>query len=111
MGLYRDNGLTIIRNPNRPKLDSNRKRISNVLKLLGFTITIYTNLKIVNFLYVTLNLRKGTFKTYKKENDIPIYIHISANYAPSIIKKYQNQLSTDYPIILPKTSQNTEIEI
>ena len=59
--LYRDDGLIIIGNPNEPKLDSYRKRISNPLKLLGFKITIHTNLKIVNFLDVALNLCKGTY--------------------------------------------------
>ena len=48
--LYGDDVLIIIGNPNEPKLDSYRKRISNPLKLLGFKITIHTNLKIVNFL-------------------------------------------------------------
>ena len=66
MGLYRDDGLIIIRNPNGSKLDSYRERISNALKLVGFWITIHTNLKIVNFLDVTLNLFKGTFDPYKK---------------------------------------------
>ena len=87
MGLYRDDGLIIIRNPNGPKLDSYKKRISNALKLLGFRITIHTTLKIVNFLDVTLNLIKGTFEPYKKENDTPIYIHTSSNHPTSIIKQ------------------------
>ena len=65
------------------------------LKLLGFRITTNTNLKIVNFLDLTLNLKKGTFKPYKKENDTPIYIHTSSNHPPLIIK-YPNQLAADY---------------
>ena len=77
MGLYRDDGLIIIRKPNGPKLDIYMKRISNALKLLGFKIIIYTNLKIVHFLDVTLNLKKGTFEPNKNENDTPIYIHTS----------------------------------
>ena len=72
MGLYRDDGLIIIWIPNGPKLDTYRKRISNALKLLGFRITIHTNLKIVNFLDVTLKFRKGTYEPYKKDNDTPI---------------------------------------
>ena len=83
VGLYKDNGLIIIRNPNGPKLDSYRKKISNALKMLGFKITIYTNLKIVNFLNVTLNLGKGTYEPYKKD-DTPIYIHTSSNHPPLI---------------------------
>ena len=86
MGLYRDDGIIIIRNPNEPKLDSFRKRISNALKLLGFKINIHTNLKIGNFLDVTRNFSKGTFEPYKGENDTPIYIHTSSNYPPSVIK-------------------------
>ena len=37
-----------------------RKKISNALKLLGFKITIYTNLRTVNFLDVTLNFANCT---------------------------------------------------
>ena len=37
--------------------------------MLGFRITININLKIVKFLDVTLNLKKGTFEPYKKENE------------------------------------------
>ena len=93
MGLYRDDGLIIILNPNGPKLDSYRKKISNALKLMGFKITIYTNLKIVNFLDVTLSLNKGTFKPYKKENDTPIYIHTSLNHPPSVSKQIPKSVS------------------
>ena len=74
-GLYRDDVLIIIRNPNGPKLDSYRKRICNVLKLFRFKFTIYTNLKIVNFLDVTLNLNKGTFEPYKKEQYTYLHTH------------------------------------
>ena len=103
MGLYGDSGLIIIRNPNGPKLDSYRKRISNTLKLLGFKITINTNLKIVNFLDVTLNIRKGTFEVYKKEDDTPSYIHTSSN-------KYQNQLDlSDYSSNINIFNKNKQI--
>ena len=93
MGLYRDDSLIIISNPNGPKLDRYRKRISNSLKLLGFKITIYTNLKIANFLDVTINLRKGTFEPYTKENDAHIYIHTSSNNLPSVIKQIPKSVS------------------
>ena len=93
MGLYRHDDLIIIRNPNGSKLDRYRKRISNALKLLGFKITIHTNLKIVNFLDVTLNLCKGTYKPYQKDNDTPIYIHTSSNHPPSITKEIPKSIS------------------
>ena len=87
LGLYRDDGLIIIRKPNGPKLDNYRKRISNALKLLGFKSTIHTNLKTVNFLDITLNLTNCTYEPYKKDNNTLIYIHTSSNHSPSITKQ------------------------
>ena len=93
MELYRNDSLIIFRNPNGPKLDSYRKKISNAQKLQRFKITIHTNLKIGNFLDVTLNLSKGTYETYKKDNNTPIYIHTSANHPPSITKQIPKSIS------------------
>ena len=92
MGLYRDNGLIIIRKPNGLILDNFRKRISNTLKLLGFKSTIHTNLKTVNFLDTTLNLTNCTYKPYIKDNT-PIYINTSSNYSPSITKQIPKSIS------------------
>ena len=69
------------------------KKISKALKLLGFKITINTNLKTVNFLDVTQNLKKHTFEPYKKENDTPIYKHTSSNHPPSIIKQIPKSIN------------------
>ena len=88
MGLYRDDGLIIIRKPNEPKLDNYRKRISNTLKLLGFKSTIHTNLKTV-----TLNLTNCTYEPYKKDNNTSIYIHSSSNHPPSITKQIPKSIS------------------
>ena len=94
MGLYRDDGLFIVRNPNGPKLDNYRKKISNALKLLGFKTTIHANLKIVNFLDVILNLANCTYEPYKKkDNDTPTYIHTSSNHPPSITKQIPKSIS------------------
>ena len=40
IGLYRDDGLIIKKEPNSPKVDKYRKKITNALKLLGFKIAI-----------------------------------------------------------------------
>ena len=100
MGLYRDDSLIIIRNPNGPKLDSFKKRISNTLKLLGFNMTTYTNLKIVNFLDVTLNLKKGTFEPYKKRTIHSSTYTLLQTIYPQLSTRFQNNLATDYPIII-----------
>ena len=72
---------------------------------MGLALTIQANLKIVNFLGVIFNLQAGTYKPYKKANDIPLYINISSNHRSNIIKQI--------PIIISKRiseiSSNEEI--
>ena len=43
---------------------------------LGLKILIETNLKVTNFLELTLNLKTGTSHPYRKPNDSPSYINI-----------------------------------
>ena len=43
-----------------------RQEIVKVFSEHGFEITIFINLKRVDFLDITLDLEKGTFKPYRK---------------------------------------------
>ena len=98
-GLYRDDGLLIINNSNGPKCEKIKKLLINELKSMGLKIEISTNLKIVNFLDVTLNLTNTTFKPYMKENSKTIYINTKSNHPPAVIKQIpksiQKRLSTN----------------
>ena len=47
----------------------------NLFKDIVYLIDIETNLKIVNFLDITLNLNNSTFKPYKEPNDSLLYIY------------------------------------
>ena len=44
-------------------------------------------MKVVDFLDVTFDLGEGTFKSYCKPGNVPIYVHKDSNHPPSIIKK------------------------
>ena len=59
-GLYRDDGLIILKNHNGQQTDRKRKNIIQIFKELGLKIQIETKLKEVNFLDITLNLNNGT---------------------------------------------------
>ena len=48
--------------------------------------TTETNLKILNFLDITLNLNTGTHKPYNKPNNNPLYIIINSHHPPNQIK-------------------------
>ena len=104
-GLYRDDGLLILRNANDRKADNTRKEIVKMFKDIGFQIEIQTNLKIVNFLDITLDLNTNTYRPYKKPNDTLLYIHTSSNHPKQII----NQLPETINKRLSKNSSNATV--
>jgi len=75
IGVYRDDGLAVLKDTTGPQADRIRKDITRHFKTHGLNITIQTYLKIVNFLDVTFNLNNGTYMyyPYRKPNDHPIY--------------------------------------
>ena len=87
MGLYRDNGLFILRKINKQQADKIRKKIISIFKNINFKIEIVTNLIEIDFLGVTFNLENNTYRPYKKPNDKLIYIDVSSNHPPQIKKQ------------------------
>ena len=86
-GLYRDDGLMCFHNICGPQAERNRKDLIKLFKdEFNLKITTMTNLKIVNFLDITFDLRTGTYKPYSKPNDKPMYINVNSNHPPNIIK-------------------------
>ena len=104
-GLYRDDGLVILRNVNGQQIDRTRKNIIKIFKDIGFGIDIETNLKVVDFLDITFNLNNGIYKPYKKPNDRLLYINKSSNHPPQII----NQLPKIISDRLSRNSSNKEV--
>ena len=50
------------------------------------SIACETNLKIVSFLDVTLDLTTGKHKPYNQSGNIPLCINVKSNHPPNIIK-------------------------
>ena len=53
----------------------------NILKDVGFSIHIETNLKVVDFLDIAFNLNKDTYKPYKKPKTPLLSINKSSNHS------------------------------
>ena len=87
LGLYHDDSLLYIPNSNGPLCSSIQKRIIRAFKFLGFKIEISSNIKIVNFLDVTLDLSNNSYKPFIKTNQNPSYININSNHPKNIIKQ------------------------
>ena len=84
LGLYRDDGLAVSNKP-RKQIDNLKKQIKKTFNDLGLNITIAANLKIVDFLDVTLELNTGLHKPFLKPNNTIQYVHTSSNHPKHII--------------------------
>ena len=85
-GMYRDDGLILLEKCPGLKRDRIIKNLHKLFKDHGLKITIATAGPAANFLDVTLDLSDGTYKPFRKPNDIPVYINAASNHPPSILK-------------------------
>ena len=85
--LYRDDGLAIFKNISGPKSEKVKKNIQELFKENQLDIVIQCNMKMVNYLDVTLNLEDSTYRSYRKENNQIKYINIESNHPPCIIEQ------------------------
>ena len=92
VGLYRDNGLAIVRNLSGPEIESKRKAIITHFKECGLNITLQTNLKIVNFLDVKMKIDTGRYHPYRKP-DMSVYINRKSNHPPTLIKEVPREIA------------------
>ena len=61
VGLYRDDGLAVIRKHSGSQADKVRKQLIRTFQSFGLKITVETNLKAVNYLDINLNLDTGAY--------------------------------------------------
>ena len=80
VGLYRDDGLAVLRRASGSRADRARKDLITIFQNMGLKITVQTNLKSVNYLDVTLNLETGSHQPYRKPNDPPVYVNRDSNH-------------------------------
>ena len=95
----------ILKNTKGREVDQIRKKVIKMFKDFGFKIETKTNLKIVEFLDVILDLSNGTYSPYNKSNNQLLYVHTSSSHPPRII----NMLPKSINERLYKNSSNPEI--
>ena len=86
VGLYRDDGLAVL-NLTGSQIDRVRKKIIQIFQQNGLKIKVHSNIKTVNFLDITLDLKSNSYKIFRKENHKPCYINIESNHPPKIKKE------------------------
>ena len=95
IGLYRDDGLTIIKSKSARSEDKTRKDLYKIFEQFELKITAEVKLNVVNFLDVTFNLINAKHKPYRKPNVDPLYINRHSNHHPSITRQLYLRLSTN----------------
>ena len=93
IGLYRDDGLAVIRDATGSTADRTRKTICQIFTNLGLKLTISAGMKTVDFLDVTLHLSTGKYQPYRKPNNKPVYVHQLSNHPPAIIQQLPKTIS------------------
>ena len=82
IGLYHNDGILYIPNNEGSKCSSIEKKIKRAFKFLGFK---FENIKIANFLDVTLNLSDNSYRLFLKTNQHPSYINVNSNHPSSYL--------------------------
>ena len=65
-GLYIDDGLSVFKNTTGLQSKKIKKTFQKMFKNKGLDMIITCNVKIVNYLQVTLDLNDGSYHPYKK---------------------------------------------
>ena len=105
IGLYRDDGLGILRNIPKTEIERKKKQIVKVFKDCGLSITLKCNSKSVDFLDVMFDLLNKIYKPYRKPNNKPLYINKHFNHPPNTFKQLPRSIEKG----ISKTSSNIRV--
>ena len=92
-GLYRDDGLAIIKDTNPSQLERLSKAIRKIFKSNGFDITIETGLKQTDFLDVKIDLNSDFYRPYRKPNSEILYVNKNSNHPGHITKEIPHMVN------------------
>ena len=93
VGLYRDDGLGILRDSSDPEIKQKRKQIIQIFKRCVLNIAVKINLKTIDFLKARFNLLNNTYQPYQKSNNEAVYINKLTNRPPNILKELSEAIT------------------
>ena len=98
-GLYCNDGLVIMDKSTPRKCDGIRKRLHRLFGEFGFKLDVQTDLKIADYLDVTLNLYNRTVSPFRKKNQDLRYVDRGSNHPNQVFKHIpkgiEHRLSTN----------------
>ena len=86
-GIYRDDAIMVLKTTGRGCTKMGERLNVLFREKFDLKITFEANLNIVNFLDVTMSLEDGSYRPYRKDDLIPLYIHKDSNHPPHVKKQ------------------------
>ena len=86
----------------KTQLEKTKKSLQKTFNEFGLEIVAESNLRIVNYLEVTLKLNDGSFRPYDKPDDIIQYINKNLITLLILLSTYQHLLKNGFQTIPPK---------
>ena len=93
VGLYRDDGLLLLRGTSARLADKARKDLHHIFDEFQLKITAEITYQSVNFLDITLNLHDESYYPYRKPNNDPLFIDSRSNHPPNITKQLPSSIN------------------
>ena len=93
VGLYRDDGLAVIRSASGSSLDRYGKKLITLFQDNELKITAKTGKTSINFLDINFCLNSESYQPYRKPNDEPLYINRNSNHPPTILSSLPQTIS------------------
>ena len=80
VGLYRDDGLGVMRNIGGPEIERRKKKIIQIFKEHDLNVTIDAHLKSARYLDVEFDLRTSSYRPYRKPGSELTYVNRKSNH-------------------------------
>ena len=104
VGLYRDDGLAIIKKQSGYMTEKLKKNIYKIAKEIGLSFEIEGPMKKTDFLDIAFDIEHGSYRPFRKINNEIKYIRTDSNHPNTIIKQIPTMISKR----LSKRSMNKE---
>ena len=104
-GIYRDDGLGVLKVCSRSGLERTEKKLRKVFQKFNLSITIETGMTRTDFLDTVLDVKNDRHEPYRKPNSEVVYVHRKSNHPSYIIKQIPESINAR----LSKLSKNESI--
>ena len=91
VGLYRDDGLSIVRG-GPGEVERVTKKLHKLFETEGLKITCKAGNQRTDFLDLYFDLKYDKYRQWRKPNSNPLYVHKDSNHPPQVLKEIPNMI-------------------